>query len=451
MRGYNHWNYHPYQPLDRLPEELEKPYICRLEPGETSLTLEWFTPADREPLSCSCATLFYGLRDGGEWRSCPVSEPVCRLEGLEPGREYQLYLKDHRGISSNRRLVRTGKVPGKVIHYLHPEDHQYAFSGQYLCSPSIVKLPDGTLLASMDYHRGARPQNLTSIFRSVDGGESWRYLTDLFPCFWGTLFWHRGRLYMLGVSNEYGDLLIGCSQDGGESWSTPTVILRGAACSCEKGLHRAPMGILHSHGRLWTGVDYGAWQCSSFASGVFSIPEEADLMTAENWSCTGFLHHNPNWENALDISGGIENNVLEGPDDSIVSMLRYGEGRALLLKNSPDRPEALPEFYKIISFPMGHSKFEVKRRPDGLYLAVGNRLPLRNILSVYASRDLEQWDFVQDIVNCETYPKETTAFQYPAFVFDKEDLLVVSRTAFNGASSFHDNNYQTFYRVKLKL
>ena len=445
MKGYNQWHYHPYQPLDE-PEAMERPYICRLEPGETTLTLEWF---DRT--GAGDVQLHYALRDSEEWYNCTVKENTYRLEGLEKEREYQFYLENSRGTRSNCRLARTGRVPGKVVNYLHPEDKQYAFSGQYLCSPSIVKLPDGTLLASMDYHRGDRPQNLTSLFRSQDGGENWHYLTDLFPCFWGTLFWHRDRLYMLGVSNEYGDLLIGCSQDGGESWSTPTVILRGSACSHEKGLHRAPMGILHSHGRLWTGVEYGAWQSGSFANGVFSVPENADLMTAENWSYTGFLQHCAAWKGALPIPGGIENNVLEGPDGSIVSMLRYGEGRALLLRNDPDYPEELPVFDKIISFPMGHSKFEVKRRADGVYLAVGNRLPLRNILSVYASKDLEQWEFVQDVVNCEAYPKETTAFQYPAFIFDGEELLVLSRTAFNGASSFHDNNYQTFHRIKLKL
>ena len=442
MKGYNRWNYHPYQPLDE-PEALERPYICRLEPGERELLVEWF-----DPTGAGDVRLCYTLRDSGVWKSCPAERRLCRLEGLEPGRDYELYLENGRGVRSNCRLARTGAVPGKVINYLHPEDHQYAFSGQYLCSPSIVKLPDGTLIASMDYHRGDRPQNLTSLFRSRDRGESWQYLTDLFPCFWGTLFWHRDRLYMLGVSNEYGDLLIGYSQDNGESWSTPTVIARGSACTHEKGLHRAPMGVLHSHGRLWAGVDYGAWQCGSFANGIFSVPEGADLMEAENWSCSGFLRHSADWKNALPIPGGIENNVLEGPDGSIVSMLRYGEGRALLLRSDPDRPEALPEFCEILPFPMGHSKFEVKRRSDGLYLAVGNRLPLRNILSVYASNDLKQWEFVQDIVNCEEYSKETTAFQYPAFVFDGEELLVVSRTAFNGASSFHDNNYQTFYRVR---
>lgn len=158
---------------------------------------------------------------------------------------------------------------------------------------------------------------------------------------------------MLGVSNEYGDLLIGYSQDNGESWSTPTVIARGSACTHEKGLHRAPMGVLHSHGRLWTGVDYGAWQCGSFANGIFSVPEGADLMEAENWSCSGFLRHSADWKNALPIPGGIENNVLEGPDGSIVSMLRYGEGRALLLRSDRKDRKRCRNFVRSFPFPWG--------------------------------------------------------------------------------------------------
>lgn len=157
MKGYNRWNYHPYQPLDE-PEALERPYICRLEPGERELLVEWF-----DPTGAGDVRLCYTLRDSGVWKSCPAEKRLCRLEGLEPGRDYELYLENGRGVRSNCRLARTGAVPGKVINYLHPEDHQYAFSGQYLCSPSIVKLPDGTLIASMDYHRGDRPQNLTSL------------------------------------------------------------------------------------------------------------------------------------------------------------------------------------------------------------------------------------------------------------------------------------------------
>lgn len=135
MKGYNRWNYHPYQPLDE-PEALERPYICRLEPGERELLVEWF-----DPTGAGDVRLCYTLRDSGVWKSCPAEKRLCRLEGLEPGRDYELYLENGRGVRSNCRLARTGAVPGKVINYLHPEDHQYAFSGQYLCSPSIVKLP----------------------------------------------------------------------------------------------------------------------------------------------------------------------------------------------------------------------------------------------------------------------------------------------------------------------
>ena len=45
---------------------------------------------------------------------------------------------------------------------------------------------------------------------------------------------------------------------------------------------------------------------------------------------------------------------------------------------------------------------------------------------------------------------EKIGFQYPVFLFEGDDtLLVLSRTAYNDAHTFHDANYQTFYRVKL--
>ena len=37
--------------------------------------------------------------------------------------------------------------------------------------------------------------------------------------------------------------------------------------------------------------------------------------------------------------------------------------------------------------------------------------------------------------------------QQDLFLFDGSDLLYLSRTAFNGAQNFHDNNYLTFDRV----
>ncbi len=47
----------------------------------------------------------------------------------------------------------------------------------------------------------------------------------------------------------------------------------------------------------------------------------------------------------------------------------------------------------------------------------------------------------------ETAP-EYTGFQYVDWLFDGDDLIFVSRTAYNGAHNYHDANHLTFHRVK---
>ena len=50
-------------------------------------------------------------------------------------------------------------------------------------------------------------------------------------------------------------------------------------------------------------------------------------------------------------------------------------------------------------------------------------------------------------MNYENADPHKVGFQYVSFLFDGSDLLYLSRTAFNGAQNFHDNNYLTFDRV----
>lgn len=443
MRGCNCWQYTPYIPLDEA-ERLAAPYICRLAPRQSGVELECadpYGPAEE-------ILLFWSERGAGRWESRPVRCGTVVLDGLRNETEYELYVQAGERRSAVR-LVKTGTVPGVAVNYLHPQDPAYAFSGRYLCSPSLARLPTGVLLASMDLHAGNRPQNLTLLCRSDDGGWSWRYVAELFPCFWGTLFWHRDALYMLGVSNEYGDLLIGRSDDEGTTWSAPTVLFRGSCCTHEKGLHRAPMPVIPVAGRLWTEVDYGAWESGCFANGLISIDEEDDLLCAENWRCTGFLRHDPAWRGARPVAGAIEGNAVEAPDGSLAVLLRYSDNQALLLRGDPDKPEAALRFDRFVEFPMAHSKFEVRRHPNGSYYAVGNRLPMRNVLALYASEDLLHWEKRADLLDYAHLPAEEVAFQYPSFCFDGGDLLVLSRTAFGGADSYHNNNYQTFHRVRL--
>ena len=217
MQGTSTWSYRPYRPP---LTEVGDVYICRIAPAEQAVTLEW--------LPCGNSyTVFYKKRgDDCFIRFCETAETACTVTGLCIDTDYELLVTC--GEKKSRvRLARCGKAVGTVVNYLHPDDECYAFSGRYLCSPSLLRLPDGGLLASMDLYAPEHPQNLTLIFRSDDNGATWHYQSELMPCFWGKLFLHKGALYMLSCSTEYGDLLIGRSTDGGKSFSAPITLPAG--------------------------------------------------------------------------------------------------------------------------------------------------------------------------------------------------------------------------------
>lgn len=445
MNGYSRWSYAPYFPFDKKSEAL-KPYICRLAPYEDKVEIEWFDISQ----SAAQHKLCYAQRGSGEFKEITLNSKRLTLSALKENTEYELYILRDDGVKSNVRLIRTGHVEGMIVNYLHPEDPQYSFVGQFLCSPAIARLPSGRLLATMDIFHKDGPRNLSLVFRSDDDGESWYYLTDLFPCFWGTPFVHKGRLYMISVSNKYGDLLIGASDDEGETWGAPTVLMRGACIATRKGFHRAPTPVINHKGRLWVSMDFGGWESREMDTTLISIDEKADLLIAENWAFSEPLAHDKNWKNANNIMGGLEGNAVVAPDGNIMNMLRYADNKALMVKNDSDLPHAKAQFYRILDFPMGHTKFEVRRHENGTYYAVGNILPGRNVLALYTSKDLENWEHHSNIVDYSHMPHETTAFQYPAFIFNGEnELFVLSRTALNGADTFHNNNYVTFHRVKI--
>jgi len=304
VRGHSAWHYRPYSPLDRF-EKRDLPYICRLAPGEPTVELEWF---DRG--SEGTHVLYYRVRNSGDaYRKQELMGSTAVADQLEIDCDYEIYVAREDGSGhSDMRLFRTGAAVGTVVNYLHPEDETYAYSGRSLCSPSIVKLPSGALLASMDVFAGRAPQNLSLLFRSDDGGLHWHYVCDLFPCFWGKLFWHKGELFMLAHASEYGHLLIGKSQDEGKTWSAPVTILPGAGTWVGRGPHKAPMPVVELLGRLYTGIDYGSWSTGGHGNGLLSIDAESDLMVAENWQCTGFLPYDENWEGAASgkSGGGLE-------------------------------------------------------------------------------------------------------------------------------------------------
>ena len=213
MKGCSYWSYAPYTPL--VSEK--NIYICRVVPCENKIHFEWLS--DEKSFKIFCRK-----RGNEEFSLCGTTENnEYDILNLDCDTDYEFYVES-KTIKSKIRLARCGKSVGSVVNYLHPEDDYYANSGHFLCSPSLVRHPDGFLLASMDIYEADQPQNLTLIFRSDDEGENWHYVSELFPCFWGSMFIHKNELYMLACNTEYGDLIIGKSTDGGKTFSAPVTL-----------------------------------------------------------------------------------------------------------------------------------------------------------------------------------------------------------------------------------
>ena len=470
MKGQKGWDYKPYSRLNEMHKR-ENPYVCRLAPFTDGCIVAWIDQG--KPTAAHSIT--YRQRST---EYLPVTIKVegseYTIKGLKPDCEYEVtvFRSDEPEAKSDTRLFRTGFYPGQIVSYIHPKDTAYSFSGICPSSPSIVRTDSGRLLASTDVWYHQTVSRLTLIYKSDDNGKTWQYLCELFPCQWGKLFCHRRKVYMLGTTTEYGCLLIGCSQDDGQTWSSPVILLPGSGNNAEGGPHKGATPVCHYKGRIWTALEYGTWNKGYLDSGVISIAEDADLMIPENWACTGFLRFDPNWEGASPASadvgmhGGsrsyLEGSMVCAPDGTLLNMLRDNNhipsekslGKAVFLKIDPDNPEKMPEFHSIIDFNGGAQKFVVDRDDKtGVYYTIVDRAVSvagygqRNVLSFSVSKDLFHWKIVKDLLDYQDQAPEETGFQYTDQVRIEDDLYFLCRTAFNHASNYHDGNCVTFHKV----
>ncbi len=458
MKGHNLWSYAPYKPLLRNVGDI---YICRIAPSENAVHFEWLDTKDKE------YTVFYRKKGEEEFILYGKTEKnECDITGLETEIDYEFYVEagDKKSLT---RLARTGETVGTVVNYLHPDDDAYSFSGKCLCSPSLVRHPDGFLLASMDVFGHGYPQNLTLIFRSDDDGESWRYVSELMPCFWGKMFIHKGELYMLSCSTEYGDLLIGKSTDGGKTFSAPVCLLRGSnGKKGNNGVHKNPQNIFIYNGRIYNTLEWGAWANTEYyhAAMVMSCDTDDDLLVPENWSFSAPLKYDPNWKGTVDgkANGTIEGTLTCGPDGHLYNIMRYvireatpSYGLVLAYKVNAKDHDAPLEYSHSIKMPCNNSKFMIKYdEASKKYYSVVTRIDCeeriqrRNLLSLMSSGDMENWELVCDLIDKRNEDKEKVGFQYVDFEIEGDDIIYLCRTAINNATNFHDSNYSTFHRIK---
>ncbi len=449
------WSYSPYAPYFF---EAGDPYICRISP-----TAERFFFAFTTSLSAPY-TVYLRKRGKEKFEKiAEITEKEYTVSGLREGEEYEFYVAA--GEKKSRvRLVKAADAVGTVVNYLHPEDDCYHFSGRALCSPSLLRCADGHLLASMDLFTAERPQNLTLIFRSDDDGATWQYQCELMPCFWAKLFEHKGKIYALACSTEYGDLLIGASEDGGKSFGAPTVLSRGAGRYNEAGFHKNPQNVVYYKGRIYETLEWGSWALGYHAAMVMSCDENADLLDAESWSLSEPVKYDPSWKGTAkgDSPGNIEGTLVVFPDGELYNVMRYqiancepNFGKILAYKVDTEHPTAPLVYSHAIDFPANHTKFMIKKDDvTGYYYTVGSRItdpekPYdRRLLSLMRSPDMVHFEVVKDIYDRRDADSEDVGFQYVDFFFEGEDILFLCRTALNGARNYHDANYSTFDRIK---
>jgi hypothetical protein len=359
-------------------------------------------------------------------------------------------------------------VPGSVIN------HSPAKNKIYLGSPSICVLPNGDYIISHDLFGpnsearvGGMP--ITKVYRSSDKGLTWVKQPDIIGQFMSNVFVHKNVLYIMGVSKVREHVVIRKSLDNGRSWTTPDDANTGLL---KKGAHHtAPTPVVSHNGRLWRAMEgtdgpVDTWP-KMFTQFMMSANENDDLLKASSWTSSNAMPYNSTYLNGY-FYGWLEGNAVPGPDNKMLIVSRVHtfsktiERTARLNVTDDGKTTSFNANTGFNLCPGGAKKFTIRKDPNsGRYISLSNYVPeaykdsvitmndIRNTLAVCSSTDLVNWRVDQVVLQ---HPdKVYHGFQYVDWVFEGNDILIASRTAFadgqGGAESAHNNNFVTFHRV----
>lgn len=356
-------------------------------------------------------------------------------------------------------------LPGTLVSY------SPSASNKYVGSPGLARLPDGTLVASHDEFGSGSTMNssaVTRVFRSTDNGLTWTPASVVNGAFWSSLFVQRGALYLMGVNRQYGDAVIRRSTDGGLTWTTPGSAATGLLAGGGQ-YHCAPMPVIEHDGRLWRAMerrDPASGWAANFRAGMMSAPADADLLDASQWTFSNLLPRRTDWLGGKFV-GWLEGNAVVDPAGKLVNLLRvdhpdHPEKAALLEVSADGQNITFNPATGFVDLPGGAKKFAIRHDPvSGRYWSLANRVPAdfqvgrhpastRNTLSLISSANLREWSDHGTVIS---HPDPTShGFQYVEWIFDGEDLIATSRSAFidtaGGAANFHDANHLTFHRIR---
>lgn len=392
---------------------------------------------------------------------------------------------------SQAREPDLSQVPGVVIA------HSPAATRMYLGSPSLTVLPNGDYLASHDEY-GPGATGHSHVYRSRDRGETWRRIASFRGAHWSNLFVHGGNVYLLGTDGGGGRIVIRRSTDNGQNWTEPGSASTGLLTD-ERGFHTAPMPVIEHQGRLWRafeGQHRDTGWGHRFRAFVMSAPADADLLNRDSWTFTNFLDREPDWLDG-NFHGWLEGNMVVTPEGELVNIPRvdhppHGDTSAKLRVDIDTHTLSFDPDNDFVDLPGAGKKFTIRYdQPTGLYWALTNWAPqkhrspqeeleaffadlpredhvpwrrggalrqaglynferTRNTVALIASADLRNWEIREVLLHHPDVAHH--GFQYPDWCFDGEDLIVISRTAYDdglgGADNQHNANLITFHRFE---
>lgn len=357
-------------------------------------------------------------------------------------------------------------VPGVVVA------HSPKSSGLYIGSPGICILPDRSYVASHDLFGPASKEAdepMTHIYRSSDKGKTWERIAKVKKQFWSSLFVHKNKLYLFGTSGHPGAVSLRQSSDGGRTW-TDAVDAKHGLLTNDAVYHCAPVPVLVHQGRIWRAMEDTLGEVKGwgkeFRALMMSIPLDADLMDAAQWTFSNRLPFDPNYLDG-NFGGWLEGNAVVTPRGDLVDLLRvdYRAGdveKAAMIRISADGKTAgFDRESGFINFPGGCKKFTVRYdEKSKLYWTLSNYIPeefkggnverTRNTQALACSRDLKKWRIAKIVLQHPDVARH--GFQYLDWQWDGDDLIALSRTAYEdglgGADNQHNANLLTFHRIK---
>ena len=182
-----------------------------------------------------------------------------------------------------------------------------------------------------------------------------------------------------------------------------------------------------------------------------SAPVDADLLRADSWTISNRLR----CKEACPGKSWSEGNIVTTPEDKLVNILRIrhdgGEKAAIIDISRSGKRVKFDRENGLIDFPGGGAKFTIRYDPVtkrywSLVNKQSNPKAYRNILVLTSSKALRNWKVESIILRHQD--SKNVAWQYIDWLIEGEDIIAVSRTAFNGAHNAHNANYFTFHRIR---